>query len=325
MNRPTTRPALGLAALALLSLPAAASAQRGPASSRSATLAAAPHADADTARAGAHLLAPSEARRGKPGEPGRNSAELRYFLRSAQRAVTLEILDGRGRVIRTIDSTATGELAPPTTEGHHRVTWDLRHDAAIALEGAAAHPGPMALPGSYRVRLTVNGDTTTRSARSLVVHADPRSAVTTTDRAEQHAFLVRALARSNEARDAVQRIHRVRTQLAEREARVPDTQRVRWQVLSTVLRERLERIERELHGARADGARDRSAVIEQLAGVAEALGRAERRPGPVEYTALTTASMELDKRVIELREEMQGNLARVNDLLTSSKLEPIAP
>lgn len=319
------RPATWIAGLVLLSLPVAASAQSAAPSSRSAaTLAAVQGADADTARAAAHLLAPSEARRGAVGEPGRNSAELRYFLRAPQRSVTLEILDARGRVIRTIDSTSA-DTALATTAGHHRVTWDLRHDAATALEGASPHPGPLVLPGTYRVRLMVDGDTASRSSRSLVVHADPKAAVTSTDRGEQHAFLVRALARSNEARESVRRIHRVRAALAEREPRIPESQKVRWQVLSTVLRERLERFERELLGASAGSIRDESAIIEQLARVSASLGRTERRPGPADYTLLTSASMKLDVRVIELREELAGNLARVNDVLRSSKLEPIAP
>ena len=326
MNRPTTRPARWIAGLALLVLPAALRAQADAARSRDgATIAALEGPAADTAREGAHLLAPTEAWRGASGESGKNHAELRYFLRSAQRSVTLEILDARGRVIRTLDSVPAGEPAPPTTPGHHRVTWDLQHEAAIALDGASPHPGPLALPGSYRVRLTLNGDTTARSTRALLVHADPKSKATTTDRGEQHAFLLRSLARANEARETVRRIHHLRAQLDERQPRIPEAQKVRWQVLSTVLRERMERIERELHGAWASGVRSETAVIEQLARVSASLGRTERRPGPADYSALTTASMKLDVRVIQLREELAGNLARLNDVLKDSKLEPIAP
>ena len=317
MTRPSIRPGLLVAGFALLASPVALRAQAAAPASRDTAMLAA-RLDGDTVRSAAYLLAPAEAFRGKLGEEGKNRTELRYWLRVEPKSVTIEILDARGRVIRTLSSADTGRQAPPARKGHNTVAWDLRHESARALDGAPAHPGPLATPGTYQVRLTVNRDTATRSIRSLVVHPDPRSTATTTDRGEQLAFLVRARDRANVAREAVERIARIRAQVAERDQHVPQTQKVRWQLLSTVLRERLQRIEKELHG-------DGGAVIEQLARVSADVGRSDARPGPAAYTMLTSASMELDKREIELREEITGTLVRVNDVLRASKLDSIVP
>jgi hypothetical protein len=76
-------------------------------------------------------------------------AVLYYWLPAEAAAVSLEILEGPGVGTGTRASIATfADL--PTGAGSHRFVWDLRY------------PGPArarAVPGSYRVRLTVDGVT----------------------------------------------------------------------------------------------------------------------------------------------------------------------
>jgi photosystem II stability/assembly factor-like uncharacterized protein len=77
-------------------------------------------------------------------------------------------------------------IRPPqelkTTAGFHRFVWDLHHGppkafnfsypiAATYLDTAPQPQGPWAMPGTYTVRLTVDGATSTRP---LVVKMDPR-------------------------------------------------------------------------------------------------------------------------------------------------------
>ncbi|MGE5057291.1 MAG: WD40/YVTN/BNR-like repeat-containing protein [Acidobacteriota bacterium] len=140
-----------------------------------------------------------------PDEPvGANppdGAILDYFLPSAAKSVTIEILDGKGKVVRRYANTdkpeATEEelrqqliplywVRPPhqlsTQPGMHRWEWDLhytapesmRHDypiSAIAHDTPRYPLGPNALPGRYTVRLIVDGKTSTAP---LTVKMDPR-------------------------------------------------------------------------------------------------------------------------------------------------------
>ncbi|MEJ2186051.1 MAG: hypothetical protein P8Z36_08955, partial [Gemmatimonadota bacterium] len=113
--------------------------------------------------------------------------------------VKLDILDGQGHVVRSFASTDTAtppasppyfmdwwlpQFRPPTThKGDNRFVWDLRYPAppapgysysiaAIAGKGTIAVPrGPLVRPGTYTVRLTVDGRTQTQP---LTVKADPR-------------------------------------------------------------------------------------------------------------------------------------------------------
>jgi hypothetical protein len=145
-----------------------------------------------------------------PEEPaGANppdGATLDYYLASEARTVVVEVLDGAGAVVRRFSNREPGEeidpgalpypaywFRPPqriaTGAGHHRLVWDLRYPpprgTARSLSIAAVHrntpsgpAGPYVHPGSYRVRLTVDG---AASERTLDVRMDPRVSISAED------------------------------------------------------------------------------------------------------------------------------------------------
>ena len=138
-----------------------------------------------------------------PEEPtGQNppdGAILDYQLNKNARNVKLEILDSQGNAIRSyssddepeqVDSTSfahpTYWIRPNqslgTDRGHHRFVWDLRHEppkgarrqfsiAAVEYNTPSGPHGPFVHPGTYRVRLTVDGKSQERSVKVVM---DPR-------------------------------------------------------------------------------------------------------------------------------------------------------
>jgi photosystem II stability/assembly factor-like uncharacterized protein len=119
-------------------------------------------------------------------------AVIDYYLKTAAAApVALDILDGAGAVVRRFASddrppprdpnTLTVQIvwAPqagplPATAGMHRWVWDLRGAAPPGQTGRGGGRGrgaPIAPPGRYAVRLTVDGQTFTQP---LIVRQDPR-------------------------------------------------------------------------------------------------------------------------------------------------------
>jgi photosystem II stability/assembly factor-like uncharacterized protein len=140
---------------------------------------------------------PPETPMGANPPPG---AVVDYTLaRRASGPLVIEIADAGGRVLRRYASNDQPEkiparqyfadewlkpaTAPPTSAGHHRILWDLRGPrpraesynysiAAIHGEDTPAEPeGPLAAPGRYTVRLTVDGKTLTQP---LTLEPDPR-------------------------------------------------------------------------------------------------------------------------------------------------------
>jgi hypothetical protein len=117
-------------------------------------------------------------------------AVIDFYLKAAAREAVLEILNAQGEVLRRYSSTEPEQRAetrrqavadiwmiPPSRltarAGLNRFVWDLREAA----------PGVRVPPGSYQVRLTVDGKALTRP---LKVVNDPNSVATEADLAEQY-------------------------------------------------------------------------------------------------------------------------------------------
>jgi len=140
-----------------------------------------------------------------------------YSLAAQPRGdITLDVLDAAGHVIRHMSSAPVAPVADaahppepnfwvatphpmPTAVGLNRVNWDLRYDAPPAFHHTfeinanpgltpASPEGPLALPGVYTFRLTVNGRSYTQMA---AVVNDPRESVPMSALRAQHALLLR--------------------------------------------------------------------------------------------------------------------------------------
>lgn len=142
-----------------------------------------------------------------PDEPAARNppdgAILDYYLaRNSDGPVTLEILDAQSHLVRRYSSADATEPADdelsksisiplywvarprvlPATAGMHRWVWDLHYTAPVSIQrqypiSAIAHDtphlplGPLALPGTYTVRLSADGQNV---SQPLLIKLDPR-------------------------------------------------------------------------------------------------------------------------------------------------------
>lgn len=133
------------------------------------------------------------------GESAPDGAILNYWLGAAASGpVELEIIDAAGRTARRFSSEddpvppLEGQNVPPwwirpwqplgASQGMNRFVWDLHYDPPVGMRQGypiSAVPGrtpveprgPVAMPGDYTVRLTVDGAT---HVQTLTVKMDPR-------------------------------------------------------------------------------------------------------------------------------------------------------
>src|SRR5206468_4190444 len=98
--------------------------------------------------------------------------------------------------------------------GMTRFVWNLRYSDASRFQGmifwAGGTAGPVAVPGTYKVRLTV-GDWS--QTQTFAVRPNPRVKATAADYQSQFDLLLRIRDRVSAANDAVRRIREVREQL----------------------------------------------------------------------------------------------------------------
>lgn len=145
-----------------------------------------------------------------PEEPtGQNppdGAIIDYKLAQSAKNVKLEILDSNGKIVRTYANTDQPEAIDSTTlphptywirpnqqlvasAGHHRFVWDLRHEpprgsqrefaiSAVYKNTPDGPQGPFVHPGSYYVRLTVDGKVL---EQTIEVKLDPRVEISAED------------------------------------------------------------------------------------------------------------------------------------------------
>lgn len=188
------------------------------------------HQLADVASgAPAHLFTPRDAWRVQVGgggaggveaapDPAPNGAIIQYYLTAADSTLRIEVLDARGAVVRTFTTDTarareTGSPVPPSKAGGHRVVWDLTYTGPRYPKGAVTWGytgGVKAPPGEYRVRLTANGVTQSRSFRLL---PDPRlTHVTQADYEEQFRVATQVRDSINAVTAAIETIRSLKEQ-----------------------------------------------------------------------------------------------------------------
>jgi len=162
-----------------------------------------------------------------------------YWLSAAPAGeITLDVLDAAGKRVRHFSSAAVAPLAEaarpphpnfwlatlsglPTSAGTNRVNWDLRYDAPQAFSHSYeinANPGltppspegPLALPGVYTLKLTVDGASYTQK---VTVRNDPRSPATAVALGVQFALQMKLYDGIRTTWDGSQQVAAVRTAL----------------------------------------------------------------------------------------------------------------
>lgn len=199
--------------------------------------------DSRTAAAAVHLFPAQEAIRWQLGSDswassyGRFSnpprAPIYYFLKDKPKGeLKIEILDASNRVVKTLssvprqsdqsddedDAEALKKAVLSVDPGIHRAEWDLTWEGAKKIKGAKidfGNPseGPQAVPGSYTIRLTVDG--TTRTSPLKVV-MDPRGGPSQADLDAQLTFSLRVRDTISKISTLVMSMHSVKEQLGAR-------------------------------------------------------------------------------------------------------------
>jgi len=253
-----------------------------------------------------------------------DSAE-RIVRRSAEAARA----EGQGGGGGGGDDEDTPRRVPPPPRaankaGINSFAWNMRYPDASSFDGlimwAASTQGPIAPPGTYQVRLLVDG--VPISTEQFTLKKDPRSTATPADLAAQFAFLQLVREKTSWANDAVKTIRYVRSELADREKRLNGSSLSEFQALAAPLRRELSVVEDSIYQTKNRSGQDPlnypirlNNKIAALAGVA---GSAEARPTDQTSTVFTTLSTQLDGELGKMRRALEGSLPKINSVLKSN-------
>jgi len=175
---------------------------------------------------------------GSPDEarnPPRGVMVEYYLAQAATSEVELTFLEPNGEIIKQFSSRTKERRSPSTRAGMNRFFWDMRYpgtkmppspgalDGFLSIDYSPPSP-PVAPPGQYIVRLSVDGQT---HEQPFEIRKDPRVKAGDNDLRAQFELMVDIRDRFSEVADTIIRIREVRAQLEEHRAELPEDSRLK--------------------------------------------------------------------------------------------------
>ncbi|HET9742356.1 MAG TPA: hypothetical protein VFQ00_06390 [Terriglobales bacterium] len=266
--------------------------------------------------------------------------------KAKQEHVTVEILDGSGKVIRTFppkEETTTetqaeeagegfGRRAPENPTGHaglNRFVWNLRYEDSTKVPGAilwgGGNAGPVAVPGQYQVRVTAHGQSTTEP---LEIKEDPRLAVTQADLQKQFDLLMQIHDQVNKVDQAINQMMSVKKQVDALDKLMPkDEHGNTVRDAAKKLEQKMQPIEDALIQTKAKSGQDvLNFPIElnnELVALAGSIEGADAAPTPQSYDVFNMLKAQSDEQVGLWDNMLNSDVPQFNQVVRQQNVEAI--
>jgi photosystem II stability/assembly factor-like uncharacterized protein len=307
----------------------------------------------------AHLFKPTLAYRfGSPPGRGRGAvgqnppygAVVYYTLKGEPKEteeVTLEFLDGAGKLIRKFSSKEEkkeegapaeddeefgrnrGPAKIPAKAGLNRFAWDLRSPEPTRFKGlilwGGVPQGPTAVPGTYQVRLGVGGNALTES---FDVRRDPRLSVTPEDLQRQFELLLKIRDKLTETHDAISRIRTVKEQVQATADRAKGTADAKAIVdAAAAVRKELTEVEEELYQTKNQSNQDPLnfpiRLNNKLSLLARVVEDGDARPTDQSSLVYDDLAGKTDVQLAKLKRVLGSDLLAFNQLVHDKNLPAV--
>jgi hypothetical protein len=209
------------------------------------------------------------------------------------------------------------------------VNWDLRYPGAAEFPGlvmwAATTRGPIAPPGTYRVRVTADGATETQSF-AIKRESHILGHITDQDLREQFDLAMSVRDKVTQANEAVLLIRGIKQQIGDRKGKLDAKAAAIARALDD-LDQSLSTVENEIYQTKLQSSQDPlnfpiklNNKIAALQGVIES---ADTAPTEQAYSVFRALSGRLDEQLAKLDAAVKTKLPAVNQLLQRQKLDAI--
>jgi photosystem II stability/assembly factor-like uncharacterized protein len=280
-------------------------------------------------------------RRQPVGENPPNGAIVYYYLPTAPKGVvSLEFLDGSGKVVRRYsneekkeaetppewpDQTPPDEKIPANL-GLNRFAWDLRSQGATPLAGEPGaefrNRGLMVSAGAYTVKLTVDGKSYTQP---LELKVDLRVKASPADLQKQAELGQKVLAEISEIHQAVIRIREVRNQTRSLDKRLGDDSH--YAPLVAAMKDFDKKsfaVESQLLSVDAKSSESNLnypvLIDERLHSLVFSIDSADAAPTQQQYEVADSLREEAEPLLAQYRDLMSKDLAALNEMVTKENI-----
>jgi len=225
-----------------------------------------------------------------------------------------------------------GRGAPPAVPrkaGINHFSWDQRYPGAKTFDGmimwgATPNLGPLAVPGPYQVRLTVNGKSVTER---LSLEKDPRvDIVTLADLSEQFKLALQVRDKTTEANEMVILIREIYKQM---DACLKKNRDAALKTALDDFRKKLSLVEGAVYQVRNRSSQDPLnfpiQLNNKLAALESSIERGDGKPTSASYIVFKELSAQLAVEKTRLDDALKSGLPAVNKLLTARGLAALEP
>lgn len=221
-----------------------------------------------------------------------------------------------------------GAPARVTTDvGLNRFVWDMRYAEAVRFPGmilwAGETRGPRIVPGSYQVKLTVDGQTMTES---FEVKSDPRLATTPADYAKQLDLSLKIRDKLTETHNAIIQIRDVKKQVDDLVKRV-GSQSKPIADSGAALIKRLTEVEEALYQTKNQSSQDPLnfpiRLNNKLAALLGVVARSETPPNEQSFAVYTEVTGEIDAQLQKLTQIMKNDVPAFNQLVRDANIPAV--
>jgi photosystem II stability/assembly factor-like uncharacterized protein len=296
---------------------------------------------------GAQQVTPENAPVKPSGQNPPSGVVIQYWLKNGNENVGLDLLDATGKLIRSYSSKADtanrananagGEdfFAPPpparvsNKKGVNTFLWNMRYPDASSFPGmilwAASVTGPLVPPGTYKVRMNVDGNPI--ATETFKVLPDPRIKATLAEWDAQSKLALQVRDRFSEANDAVKEIRRIKSELADRQSKVPAAQLGAFSALSGAFTTGLSEVEDSLYQTKNRSGQDPLnypiRLNNRIGALMGVISSADGAPTKQSYDVYQVVSKELNVQQTKLRQLISANLPKINAMLRQAGLKEI--
>lgn len=245
--------------------------------------------------------------------------------------VQLSFLTADGTEIKTYSTKAEekADKLEDLKEGGNRFIWNMRYPNAKGFDGmimwAGSMAGPMAVPGNYKIKLSV-GDWS--QTQDFTILKDPRSESTPEDFQAQFDFLIDIRNRVTEAHEAIIDIRSIREQLKSFNKKVKDDENMKDVIAKgEAIDSVITKIENELYQtknrSRQDPLNFPIKLTNKLAHLNSLNGRGDFRPTKQSYEVKETLSKEIDTQLQAFEKVKNNDLPQFNQMVREKAVDAI--
>ena len=278
--------------------------------------------------------------RGRPnqllvGENHPDGVMIHYYFKeepSEETPVKLEILETDGDLIKTYTYGAKEKKeALPIQPGGNRLIWDMRYPDAVSFDGLILYSsntrGPRAVPGDYKLRLTIGEETVEKEFEIL---KDPRVESSIEDLRAQFDFLIEVRDKLSEANQAVIDIRDLRKDLDYLREKLDDKEKYsEVQKLMDAFDEQMTVIENNIHETRNEAYQDPLnfgiKLNNHLAFLATTEGSGDFRPTDQAVAFKKEVSAQIDQEVSSLQSLLNEMVPKINNKMQKLGIQFLMP